>query len=343
MTNPQTRVSSMSKNLVKKVKKNLGEVKALYRFPVKSMGGESLNEVYASEKGLAYDRTWATYHEDKREIQGAKKIPGLMQFSARYVDTPAVEQNKAKMSSSAQISPAVIITSPQGDEFCSDDPNCSETISKILGENLTLSELKPLSDKQHYKLARRMNDKQLRKLLGLADDEPTPDFSEMPVSMLLKLQQFSTYPGTYFDAYPIHIMTTSSLEEMKKITGNNNFQVDRFRPNIFIDSLEPGFTELNWCHQKIKIGEVILQIDGRTPRCSMPARAQNGLIEDPQVTRQLFKLADRNLGIYANVIQNGVIKSGDQVELLEDNDHQVVKAAKNAQRKIKKQLINLFS
>ena len=130
---------------------------------------------------------------------------------------------------------------------------------------------------------------------------------------------------------------------MKRISGNQNYQVERFRPNIFIDSLVEGFTELNWRHRKIKIGEVILQIDGHTPRCSMPARAQKGIAEDPNVTRQLFKLASRNLGVYANVIQDGLIREGDTVELLKDNNSTAIKAIKGAQRKLKKHLISILN
>ena len=132
---------------------NVGKVKSLFRFPVKSMAGEVLNEILLDQKGFHCDRTWAIYHHGKKEIQGAKKIPALMQYSARYT-TPQTNPN-------GDTSPEVIITTPSGEDISSSDPSCSDLLSEQLNENISLCNLKPASDTQHYRLSRRMNDKQL--------------------------------------------------------------------------------------------------------------------------------------------------------------------------------------
>lgn len=311
----------------------VGTVKSLFRFPVKSMGGESLEEIHATAQGFELDRTWAIYDKSVGEIRGAKKIPALMQFQACY-------ENAGNNSST---SPEVVITTPNGETIKSSDPDCSQKISEILDRQLELSNLKPASDLAHYRLARKMDEGQMREILGLDDDEPIPDFSDLPVAMLLKLQYFVTPPGTYFDAYPLHLLTTGSLKHMSKLSGNDNYVVDRFRPNLFIDSFDAeGFTELEWCHQKVKIGDAIIQIDGHTPRCSMPGRAQQAIEADKKIGRQLYELADRNLGVYASVIKPGVIRVGDQVELLRDNRSALVKGIESTGRKVKKRVIDFF-
>lgn len=311
----------------------VGTVKSLFRFPVKSMGGESLEQIQVTPEGFSLDRTWAIYDKSAGEIRGAKKIPELMKFNAEYKSSNV----------SGAVSPEVQITGPNGEVISSGEGDCSEKLSALLGKEVKLTDLKPASDLAHYRLARKMNENQMREILGLDDDEPIPDFSDLPVSMLLKLQYFVTPPGTYFDAYPLHLLTTGSLQHMSKLSGNDNYVVDRFRPNLFIDSFDAeGFAELNWCHQKVKIGEAIIQIDGHTPRCSMPGRAQKTIDADKKIARQLFELADRNLGVYASVIKPGVVRVGDQVELLRDNRSALVKGIESTGRKVKKRVIDFF-
>ena len=70
----------------------VGTVGELYRYPVKSMAGERLDEVLLGPKGVLGDRAWAVRDEVRGGIRGAKKIPALMGLRARYPAPPEAER-----------------------------------------------------------------------------------------------------------------------------------------------------------------------------------------------------------------------------------------------------------
>ncbi len=68
----------------------------VWRYPVKSLGGEHVAASRADERGLAGDRTWAIQDGDGRLGSGKttsrfRRIPGLLGLSARYLGDPATE------------------------------------------------------------------------------------------------------------------------------------------------------------------------------------------------------------------------------------------------------------
>ena len=54
--------------------------------------------------------------------------------------------------------------------------------------------------------------------------------------------------GTYFDAFPILLMSQSSLDyfqtAMGEVGANSQFDTRRFRPNILVETPESGFPEI---------------------------------------------------------------------------------------------------
>jgi hypothetical protein len=60
----------------------LGTIAEIWRYPVKSMAGESLQTCHLGPGGVYGDRAWAVRDEDKGEIRGAKKIPRLLECAA---------------------------------------------------------------------------------------------------------------------------------------------------------------------------------------------------------------------------------------------------------------------
>lgn len=120
--------------------------------------------------------------------------------------------------------------------------------------------------------------------------------------------------GDQFDAFPIHVLTTASLEVMSRWNTKAEWDVRRFRPNIFIETgpgIE-GFVEFGW--RRLRVGDVELKCEMPAERCAMTTHAQAELAKDPSVLRSIVEAADQNLGIYASVITAGEVRVGDPVD-----------------------------
>lgn len=282
---------------------SIGNLKSVYRYPVKSMAGESLSSVKLNAKGIPGDRAWAIRDEIQGSIRGAKKFPELMRMSARYEEPP----------SDSGSSPAEI-TLADGAKAGTADADIDSKLSSALGRSVTLWPLLPEDALDHYRRGPSSNDDmeaELRAVFGRAPDEPLPDLSVFPKELV----EFESPPGTYFDAFPLTLMTTHSLNTMQQRAPDSNFDVRRFRPNLLIDtSSSDPFPELDWIGKTVTIGEAVLDIALGCPRCSMTTHGFDDLPKDPTIMRALVREAGGNLGVYATVRQAGKIKVGDELK-----------------------------
>jgi MOSC domain-containing protein len=283
----------------------IGAVKEIWRFPVKSMAGESLARGAVGGLGIVGDRGWALRDEKAGEIRGAKKMPQLMQCHAVYDEEPGPGRV-----------PAATITLPNGERVRTGDPAVNQKLSALLGRAVTLWPLQPKEDKDFYRRAAPDNPDmttELRELFGRVGDEPIPDLGVFPPEIL----EFTSPLGTYFDAFPLHLITTASLTELARHNPVARFDVRRFRPNILIDtgSAVSGFDETGWSGKTLAIGDVRIKLEMPCPRCVMPTLKQDDLPQDPSVLRTIVREAAQNLGMYATVAHAGKIAVGDQVSL----------------------------
>lgn len=286
----------------------IGTVRELWRFPVKSMGGERLEAADVDARGVRGDRLWALRDEAKGVITSAKKLPALLLCTARYASAPGAEAGPGAV-------PAVIITLPDGATVRSDDPDVDARLSAALGRALTLCSLRPASDTAHYR-AGKATAADMRADFALAEGEPLPDFSMMKMSTLMELGTYATPRGTYFDAADLHVLTTASLAAMRRAAPAADFDVRRFRPNLVIDNGEEGgLVEAAWAGGDLRAGGAAATIDSATPRCSMPIRPQPEMSADPAVLAAIVAEGERCLGAYASVTRAGPVKVGDRVEL----------------------------
>lgn len=306
----------------------IGTIKEIWRHPVKSMAGEKLDACTVESLGIPGDRGWALRDETAREITNGKRIPRLLQCAARYREQPA-----------DGVIPPVSITFPDGTTVASDDANVNARLSDVLVKTVTLWPLQPASNKNHYrrsessarivgplmripgfrallpKLTKLSSlDGPLRDMFSREPDEPLPDISTFPAEIM----EFTSPLGTYFDAFPIHILTTASLEAMRLFNPNAIWDVRRFRPNFVIETVEglEGLVESDWAGKTLRLGNVELNCEIPTVRCGMTTHAQPDLPKDPSVLRTIVKDAGQNLGIYASVITTGQVSEGDRVELI---------------------------
>jgi hypothetical protein len=179
-----------------------------------------------------------------------------------------------------------------------------------------LQALRPRSERRHYRLQRLRTPAELRRLLGVHPGSPTPDMSDLPMGLLLELLFYATPRGTYFDAFPIHIVSTNSLEALSTLSGVEATS-ERFRPNLVVRCAGgPGYPEVDWRQHRLRVGEAELAIVASTFRCGMPSHAQAGLAKAPAIVRTVYQKLDTKFGVYARVVRPGRVALGDRVLLI---------------------------
>jgi uncharacterized protein YcbX len=307
----------------------VGRVREVWRYPLKSMAGERLEAASVGARGLYGDRGWALRDEQAGEIRGAKRSPALMLCAARYRGEPAA----------VGAPPHADIELPDGSQTSTDDPKVNGLLSDLLGRKVTLWPLRPASDRAHYRraipaarvlgfLSRSRNfrrlavgamrlagkDRELREDFGREPGEPLPDLSLLPAEIF----EFTSPPGTYFDAFPVHLLTTASLSALARHAPGTAWDARRFRPNFLIETADgvEGLVESDWGGRTLRVGGLTLRCEMPAPRCSMTIQAQAGLPKDPRVLRTIVKEAKQNFGMYANVESAGRVSVGDEVILV---------------------------
>ncbi len=271
----------------------------IHRYPVKSMLGETPSEVAVSERGIQGDRAWATRDEVRGGIRGAKKLPQLMLFGARSIDGNTSE-----------------ITAPDGSTCLTSSDEMNHWLSEKLDHSVTLWPLLPPDNLEHYRRGAPDSEdfeQELREIFGRTPDEPLPD-----LSAFAEVIEFESPPGTYFDAFPIMLMTQQSLDTMSQAAPNSAFDEKRFRANFILDvgSSTYRFPEQAWIGKELHIGDVVLKVIDTCPRCSMTTHATDTLPRDTDIMRHLVTEAEGNLGVYAKVVRSGTITQGQTVTVV---------------------------
>ena len=116
-----------------------------------------------------------------------------------------------------------------------------------------------------------------------------------------------------FDAFPLSLISTSTLEALSSIVG---FQTDarRFRPNIVIETTDgTPFMEDSLVGAELTIGTMKMRVDKRDKRCVMINVDPDDSSRNPGVLRAVAQERQACLGVYGSVVQPGVIMVGDVV------------------------------
>ena len=287
---------------------HVGAVSSVWRYPVKSMMGDSFPSLPVDPGGVRGDRAWAVQDGARGGIRGAKKIGNLMRQHARYVDEPQPGGPSA----------LVEITAPDGRMVRSDDDDVDARLSEFLDHPVTLCAQRTPADLDHYRRgAPDLDDPiaELRAMFGREPEEPLPTFAGLPLDVLV---EYESPPGTYFDAFPIHVVTDRSLQTLASRTPGSVFDVRRFRPNLVlaVDSTVDGdYPEQTWLGRVLRVGDVELEITAACPRCVMVTREFGDLPADRDVLRTVVRDADQNVGVYANVVSSGTLATESPVTL----------------------------
>ena len=147
-----------------------GTVKALWRYPVKSMAGTKLDEPLVTEGGILGDRAYAVIDRASGRVGSAKtpkKWVGLMTLAAEFMRPPEAGAPP----------PPVRIVWPDGATVTSDGGDADSRLSETLGRPVTLTTERPEAPS-------------LERLDPLAAEETIVDIGE-----LMMAGRFSDYAG----------------------------------------------------------------------------------------------------------------------------------------------------
>ena len=282
------------------------QVSQLWRYPVKSMVGGRVESVELDHLGIVGDRTWAVRDLERGGIRGGKKIGSLMRLVARDVEDDHVE-----------------ITLPDGSTVRTSDPDVDDRVTASLGHRVRLERLRPADDLDHYRRGAPDTDDmmaELRGMFGREADEPLPDLSVFPPTVV----EFESPPGTYYDAFPLLVMTEAALTALARALPESNADIRRFRPSIVIDTADdgsdastPGHPEFDWTGRRATIGSATVEFVVPCPRCVMVTHEISDEVPaDRSVLRHIVRDLGQHVGVYATVVAPGDVTVGDSLTLL---------------------------
>lgn len=287
----------------------VGMIAQLWRYPVKSMGGERLTSTSVDKRALHADRLWAVRDLELGTVTTARRLPMLLGCSARFVAEPPAGAGPGNVTD-------VVVTFPDGTEVTTHDrARMDARLSELTGKDVALVPLPSTSDKGAFR-GIRTSKHDLRRQFALDDGDELPDFSVFPIRKLAALAVFATPVGIFADAYPLHIITTASLQTLTLHEPTGDFDIRRFRPNVVIDTGDArGLVEQEWLGGILRAPDATIAIEIPTVRCSIPLREQPqfGLGPDPGVVRTISTHADRCLGVYADVERPGMLRDCDTI------------------------------
>nr|WP_256438886.1 MOSC N-terminal beta barrel domain-containing protein [Synechococcus sp. CCY 9618] len=270
----------------------VGTVQSLWRYPVKSMLGESPARLDVDARGIRGDRAYALWDHASGRVASAKNPrlwKDLLGYGARYRDEPEA---------AAPLPPVVIrsLRDGEGAELSSEEADVGAFFSGLFGRRVSLLDTPPE---------------------GASLDQywpPVEGRAFQDVTNALELPE-----GTFFDACPIHALTTATLARLRQLEPQLDFAVERFRPNLLISAPEgvEGFVEEDWSGACLQIGaQLVLRVDGGCPRCVVTTLAQGELEEDLEILRATARHNKVVAGIRLSVVTPGPVAVGDPVRLL---------------------------
>src|SRR6266480_2857736 len=290
----------------------VGAIRALWRFPVKSMLGEEVDAADLSEGGIVGDRAYAVVDRETGKVASAKhpKLwPNLLACRAAFKEPP---------SRGDELPPARIELA-DGSSVRSDAADVDAVLSRFFGRDVELAH----AAQNGYTIDQYHPD----------EDNYDPDgHRDEVVEAKLGAAFFNerglpsaVSEGSFFDLFPLSVLTTSSLDQLGELEPQSRFDARRFRMNVIVETPAPGFVENEWLGRTLAIGDdVQIGVALPDPRCVMPSLAQEDL---PKDSRSLKALAQHNridvagalypcAGVYAVAEATGVIRRDDRVSLV---------------------------
>jgi uncharacterized protein YcbX len=264
---------------------SVGTVAELWRFPVKSMQGERLGQAELTDRGLVGDRAYGLIDLATGKAASGKSLN----------EFPGLMDFRATFVQEPQAAdgpPAVRIEFPDGSVVSSDSAGADRALSAWFKREVKLARAKPV--------------------------QPSPRRARFNIEGLVAADSL-------LDAFPVSLITTSTLYRCCELRPGSRFDPRRFRMNLVLKTGAPGFLENGWIGRGLTVGEALrLSVTSLDPRCVMTTLPQDDLPEDPDILRTLMEhnrhqVADLGrlpcAGVYAVVAEPGSVRVGDNIVL----------------------------
>ena len=258
----------------------VGQVDSLWRYPVKSMRGEELDEAFASYSGIYGDRIFAfrsSANHTGFPYFTAREQRKLLQYRPRfrYPDkaTRPINLIEAETRNAnpllADLSELVVdVETPDGKTLTIDHP----ALIEMLRSNV---------DQKHQ-------------------------------VTLMQSQRAMT------DCRPVSVFSLQSARQLAEETGAP-VDKRRFRANVYVDLTSAnGFAENELVGRSVKIGpKVVISILERDSRCVVITLDPDTAEQSPAILKKVAQAHDGMAGVYGAVMVEGMLHKGDPVELLD--------------------------
>ena len=258
----------------------VGTVETLWRYPVKSMAGEQIEQAFVGYAGVYGDRCYAFLN--KRAAAGfpyltGRTRPEMLLYRARFRDS-ALASRPPNQSEAEQLGPgltpvypealAVEVQTPRGPVFAVDDP---ALIAALAGKGAEPGDLSLIHS-----------------------DRALTDCRPVSLISLRTMQQLGDETGAPLDRR-------------------------RFRANICAElTTGGGFAEDAFVGRRLGIGDrAVVAVLDRDPRCKMISIDPDTAAEDSAIFRNVARAHDGNAGIYCAVLTEGMVRAGDAITLLD--------------------------
>jgi uncharacterized protein YcbX len=258
----------------------VGKVESLWRYPVKSMRGEELDEAFVSYSGIYGDRVFAfrssanhkgfpyfTAREQRRLLQYRPRFR-YPDKAARPINLTEAESRDANPLLADLAELVVDVETPDGQKLAIDDPALIEMLRAGIDQKHQVS--------------------------------------------LMQSQRAMT------DCRPVSLFSLQSAQQLAAETAML-VDKRRFRANVYIDlTSSNGFAENELVGCSLKIGpKVIVRVLERDPRCVIITLDPDTTEQAPAILKKVAQAHDRMAGVYGAVLVEGMMHKGDPVELLE--------------------------
>src|SRR5437867_4967992 len=257
----------------------VGKVESLWRYPVKSMRGEELDETFAGYSGVYGDRLFA--------FKSSASPAGFPYFTAR-------EQRRL-----LQYRPRF---------RCPD--KAARPVNLIEADSMGAG---PLS----ADISELMVDVQTPEGKTLAIDDPV--LIEMLCSEIDKKHQLTLMRShrAMTDCRPMSIFSLQSARQLSEET-ETPIDKRRFRANVYVDLTSGGgFAENDFVGRSLRIGpKVVVTVLERDPRCTMITLDPDTGEKTPAILKKVAQAHEGMAGVYGAVIVEGMLHKGDPVEVM---------------------------